>query len=158
MRVVFCGVGALGSLAGERELGALAWRNEPVVPVAAALLNAVPEGPPLAAPAVPGLGGPSRATFARAGQVLVVRPQGATPHVSLVEWLRADPDALRRSFARLYVPRNDGRRLRLNALVAAGNAGGDGEREAVSTYLEDPDETTRELAAWALQRMDEQAR
>jgi type VII secretion protein EccB len=60
-------------------LGALAWRGEPVAPVAAALLNAVPEGPPLAAPAVPGLGGPSRVAFARSGQVLVVRPQGATP-------------------------------------------------------------------------------
>jgi type VII secretion protein EccB len=70
-------------------LGALAWRNEPVVPVAAALLNAVPEGPPLTAPAVPGLGGPSRATFARSGQVLVVRPQGATP-----QYVVAVPDGL----------------------------------------------------------------
>ena len=56
---------------------------------------------------------------------------------------------------RLYVPRNDGRRLRLNALVAAGNVGGDGERDAVSAYLDDPDETMRELAAWALARMEE---
>jgi epoxyqueuosine reductase len=82
-------------------------------------------------------------------------PADATPHVSLVDWLRSDPDELRRRFARLYVPRNDGRRLRLNALVAAGNAGGDGERDAVSAYLDDPDETTREIAAWALKKMDE---
>ena len=56
---------------------------------------------------------------------------------------------------RLYVPRNDGRRLRLNALVAAGNVGGDGERDAVTAYLDDPDETMREVAAWALERLEE---
>jgi epoxyqueuosine reductase len=83
-------------------------------------------------------------------------PDDATPHVSLLEWLRSDPNELRRRFARLYVPRNDGRRLRLNALVAAGNVGGDGERDAVAGYLDDPDETTRELAAWALRRLQEQ--
>ena len=82
-------------------------------------------------------------------------PDAATPHVSLLEWLRSDPDELRRRFARLYVPRNDGRRLRLNALVAAGNVGGDGERDAVAAHLDDPDETTRELAAWALARLEQ---
>ena len=45
--------------------------------------------------------------------------------------------------------------LRRNALVAAGNVGGDGERDAVSAYLEDPDEATRELAAWVLARLEE---
>jgi epoxyqueuosine reductase len=88
----------------------------------------------------------------RAGEKL---PEGATPHVSLVEWLRSDPDELRRRFDRLYVPRNDGRRLRLNALVAAGNVGGDGERDAVTDCLDDTDETTREVAAWALGRLEE---
>ena len=82
-------------------------------------------------------------------------PEGATPHVSLVDWLRSDPDELRHRFARLYVPRNDGRRLRLNALVAAGNVGGDGERDAVAACLDDPDEVTREVATWALARMGE---
>jgi len=82
-------------------------------------------------------------------------PPDASPHVSLSDWLRGDPDELRRRFERLYVPRNDGRRLRLNALVAAGNAGGDGERDAVAACLDDPDSTTREVAAWALARMDE---
>ncbi len=56
----------------------------------------------------------------RAGQAL---PSGATPHVSLADWLNADPDELRREFARLYVPRNDGRRLQLNARIAAENIG-----------------------------------
>jgi epoxyqueuosine reductase len=88
----------------------------------------------------------------RAGEPL---PDDATPHVSLVDWLQSDPDALRNRFARLYVPRNDGRRLRLNALVAAGNVGGGGERDAVTAYLDDPDETTRELAAWALAQLEQ---
>jgi epoxyqueuosine reductase len=88
----------------------------------------------------------------RAGEPL---PADATPHVSLVEWLRSEPDELRRRFARLYVPRNDGRRLQLNALVAAGNVGGDGERDAVSAYLDDPDSRTRELAAWAATWLEE---
>jgi epoxyqueuosine reductase len=88
----------------------------------------------------------------RAGEPL---PEDATPHVSLVDWLHSDPDELRNRFMRLYVPRNDGRRLRLNALVAAGNVGGDGERDAVSAHLDDPDEMTRELAAWSLARMEE---
>ena len=64
---------------GDFALGALAWRGQPTAQVALALLNAVPEGPPLSAPAVPGLGGPSRASFAKVGQVLVVRPQGGAP-------------------------------------------------------------------------------
>jgi epoxyqueuosine reductase len=88
----------------------------------------------------------------RAGEPL---PENATPNVSLVDWLRSDPDELRSRFARLYVPRNDGRRLKLNALVAAGNVGGDGERDAVTAHLDDPDETTREVAAWALERLEE---
>ena len=88
----------------------------------------------------------------RAGEQL---PEDATPHVSLVEWLREDPDELRRRFGRLYVPRNDGRRLRLNALVAAGNVGGDGERDAVGGLLDDPDEATRDVAAWALARLEQ---
>jgi epoxyqueuosine reductase len=88
----------------------------------------------------------------RAGETL---PAEATPHVSLVDWLRADQDELRSRFARLYVPRNDGRRLRLNALVAAGNVGGDGERDAVSALLDELDEATREVAAWALAHLEE---
>ena len=87
----------------------------------------------------------------RAGEPL---PEDATPHVSLLDWLRSEPNELRSRFARLYVPRNDGRRLRLNALVAAGNVGGDGERDAVTAYLDDPDGATRELAAWALKRLE----
>ena len=54
----------------------------------------------------------------RAGQA----PQaGAEPHVDLVEWLESDPDDLRGRYARLYVPRNDGRFLQRNARIALEN-------------------------------------
>ena len=56
----------------------------------------------------------------RAGAPL---PADATPHVSLADWLSADPAELRRRYARLYVPRNDGRRLQINAQIAARNIG-----------------------------------
>ena len=82
-------------------------------------------------------------------------PVGAEPHVSLVEWLRSEPDDLRRRYDRLYVPRNDGRRLQRNALVAAGNVGGAAERAAAEPYLEHEDDDLREHARWALTRMAE---
>jgi epoxyqueuosine reductase len=88
------------------------------------------------------------------------RRAGAEPgeaHVSLVEWLTLDADELRRRYERLYVPRNDGRWLRRNALVAAGNVGGDAEREAVAAYADDDDEMLREHARWALDRMTDRA-
>jgi epoxyqueuosine reductase len=79
----------------------------------------------------------------------------AEPHVSLVEWLQVDADDLRLRYDRLFVPRNDGRWLRRNALVAAGNVGEAKERDAVEGYLDDDDEMLREHAAWALARLDE---
>jgi epoxyqueuosine reductase len=77
-------------------------------------------------------------------------PDGAEPHVSLVDWLREDADVLRRRYTRLYVPQNDGRWLRRNALVTAGNVGGAEERDAVAPYAEGEDELLREHAKWAL--------
>ena len=58
---------------------------------------------------------------------------GAEPAVSLVEWLEADGDELVERYDRLYVPRNDPRWLRRNALIAAGNVGGQAERDAART-------------------------
>ena len=58
----------------------------------------------------------------------------AEPAVSLVDWLERDGPELSRSYDRLYVPRNDPRWLRRNALVAAGNVGGPDERAAVERY------------------------
>jgi epoxyqueuosine reductase len=80
------------------------------------------------------------------------RPAG-DPHVSLVEWLTLDADELRRRYDRLYVPRNEGRWLRRNALVAAGNVGGEAERDAVTRFVDDADEVLREHARWALERL-----
>jgi epoxyqueuosine reductase len=74
-------------------------------------------------------------------------------HVSLLDWLRADGEELRARYARLYVPRNDPRWLRRNALVAAGNVGGEAERDAVAAYADGDDDLLREHARWALERM-----
>ena len=46
---------------------------------------------------------------------------GGEPVVSLVDWLEADADELSRRYARLYVPRNDGRYLKRNAQIALEN-------------------------------------
>jgi epoxyqueuosine reductase len=78
-------------------------------------------------------------------------------HVSLLEWLTLPADELRRRYDRLYVPRNDGRWLRRNALVAAGNVGGEAERAAVASFADDEDEMLRDHAQWALARMDGRA-
>lgn len=88
----------------------------------------------------------------RSGTIAAV---GAEPHVSLLDWLRADETELRTRYDRLYVPRNDGRWLRRNALVAAGNVGGVAEREAVEHFREHEDELLREHAAWAFTRLRE---
>ncbi|MBA3364459.1 MAG: tRNA epoxyqueuosine(34) reductase QueG [Actinobacteria bacterium] len=82
-------------------------------------------------------------------------PAGAEPHVSLVDWLLSDGDELRRRYDRLYVPKNDPRYLRRNALVAAGNVGGPREQEAVELLLDDDDALVREHAQWALARIAE---
>jgi len=84
-------------------------------------------------------------------------PPAAEPAISLLEWLEADGDELVARYDRLYVPRNDPRWLRRNALVAAGNVGGDLEREAVATYATGDDELLREHAEWALTRIDERS-
>ena len=81
----------------------------------------------------------------------------AEPTVSLVEWLEADGAELVERYDRLYVPRNDPRWLRRNALVAAGNVGGHVEREVVQRYADGDDELLREHAEWALARIDERS-
>jgi len=48
-------------------------------------------------------------------------PAGAEPHVDLVDWLESEPAELRERYARLYVPRNDGRFLQRNARIALAN-------------------------------------
>jgi epoxyqueuosine reductase QueG len=54
----------------------------------------------------------------------------------------------------LFVPRNDARWLRRNALIALGNVGGAEHRPALESFLDSDDDMLREHAAWALARLD----
>jgi epoxyqueuosine reductase len=71
-------------------------------------------------------------------------PDDATPMVSLADWLERDGEELVADLDRLYVPKNDPRWLRRNALVALGN--GTGERGLASAYVDDPDPALRAAA------------
>ena len=77
------------------------------------------------------------------------------PLVSLADWLEGDPDELVAEFDRLYVPRKDGRWLRRNALVAAGNVGTEALRPSVERYAACEDPILSATATWALARMSE---
>jgi epoxyqueuosine reductase len=79
----------------------------------------------------------------------------AEPTVSLVDWLNGNGDELVARFDRLYVPRNDPRWLRRNALIAAGNVGSSSLRPAVERYEESADPMLAETASWATARMAE---
>jgi epoxyqueuosine reductase len=87
----------------------------------------------------------------RAGESL---PSGAQPNVSLVEWLERDGGELVHEYDRLYVPKNDPRYLRRNALVALGNVGRAEDRPLAERYARDDDPLLREHAEWALARID----
>jgi len=86
----------------------------------------------------------------RAGEPL---PGDAEPTVSLADWLTASEDELSTRYDRLYVPRNDGRFLRRNALVAAGNSGDPNLLALVERHAESDDELVREHARWAAARL-----
>jgi epoxyqueuosine reductase len=73
----------------------------------------------------------------------------AAGHVDLVTWLESD--TLVDDFDRLYVPRNDPRFLRRNALVALGNVGGPEHIDVLERHADD------EHARWALDRVRERA-
>jgi epoxyqueuosine reductase len=75
----------------------------------------------------------------------------AEAHVSLADWLQAGDDELAARYDRLFVPRNDPRYLRRNALVALGNAGGD--PALAEPYADGDDPQLREHAEWALERL-----
>jgi epoxyqueuosine reductase len=79
----------------------------------------------------------------------------ATPTVSLKDWLERSGEELVAEFDRLYIPRNDPRWLRRNALVAAGNVGTADLVPVVEKYVRSDDQVLREAAGWALARMAE---
>jgi epoxyqueuosine reductase len=80
-------------------------------------------------------------------------PPGARPTVSLREWLEAGGDDLVAEFDRLYVPRNDSRWLRRNAIVAAGNAGSSALDPLLVGHAAGHDAMLAETAEWALDRL-----
>jgi epoxyqueuosine reductase len=82
-------------------------------------------------------------------------PPDAEPHVRLADWLGADADELTHRYERLYVPRNDGRYLRRNALVALGNTGTPDDVELAEPFSSGGDELLREQAEWAVARIEE---
>jgi epoxyqueuosine reductase len=77
----------------------------------------------------------------------------AEPVVSLRDWLQAPGGELVERYERLYVPRNDPRFLRRNALVAAGNSGDPSLATLVEAYAAGEDELLAEHARWALERL-----
>jgi epoxyqueuosine reductase len=77
--------------------------------------------------------------------------------VSLVEWLTHDGDELVREFDRLFVPRNDARYLRRNALVALGNTGVRADADVLAPYLDSGDDLLREHAQWAAAKLEARA-
>jgi epoxyqueuosine reductase len=80
------------------------------------------------------------------------------PTVSLAEWLQAEAATLGERYDRLYVPRNDSRYLRRNALVALGNVGRQEDAELAEPYAEGADAMLAEHARWAQRRIAERAR
>ncbi len=82
-------------------------------------------------------------------------PAGAEPHVGLADWLRGDGGSLTEAYDRLYVPKNDSRYLRRNALVALGNTGGIADLPLAEPFLASDDELLREQAEWTMARIEE---
>jgi epoxyqueuosine reductase len=83
---------------------------------------------------------------------------GAGGRVSLRDWLERDGAELVAEFDRLYVPRNDPRWLRRNALVAAGNVASAELVPSIRGYAESHDPILSEAASWALARIAERQR
>ncbi|HET9242995.1 MAG TPA: tRNA epoxyqueuosine(34) reductase QueG [Gaiella sp.] len=83
-----------------------------------------------------------------------VAPAADAQHsVSLTEWLTRDGGELVGELDRLFVPRNDARWLRRNALVALGNVGAADLAEVAEGYVDDPDPAVRAAAERALARL-----
>jgi epoxyqueuosine reductase len=80
-------------------------------------------------------------------------PSGAEPHISLVEWLTREGADLRRRYDRLYIPRNDPRYLRRNALVALGNVGVPQDADRLGPYRSGADKLLAEHAEWAVEQL-----
>ena len=80
-------------------------------------------------------------------------PDEAVPNVSLVDWLTRAGSDLVTEFDRLYVPRNDSRWLRRNALHALGNTGDTSSLAHLEPYLASEDPILADAATWAETRI-----
>ena len=84
-------------------------------------------------------------------------PVDATPTVSLAAWLEGDETELLDDLERLFVPRNDVRWLRRNALVALGNVGQPGDERLAEGHGDDDEGTLRRVAERAIARIGARA-
>ena len=69
--------------------------------------------------------------------------------------LARDGRELVERYDRLYVPRNDPRYLRRNALLVAGNVGGAEHRPVLARFAGGDDDLLSEQAEWSLARLTE---
>lgn len=76
-------------------------------------------------------------------------PEDAVPNVSLLDWLTRDGADLVADLDRLYVPRNDPRWLRRNALYALGNTANAETLADLRPWLASDDPILADAAAWA---------
>ena len=81
--------------------------------------------------------------------------EDALPAVSLAKWLTCDGDELVEELDRLFVPGNDARWLRRNALVALGNVGERSDARLAEPFLDDPEPALRAASARAVARLAE---
>ncbi len=82
-------------------------------------------------------------------------PSNAEPTVSLTDWLTRAGAELAADLDRLFVPRNDPRWLRRNALVALGNVGDPDDAALAERFLDDPETAVAAAAARAVSRIAE---
>lgn len=87
------------------------------------------------------------------GQLLLSAATRPAGRINLASFLAAGDGELRRRFSHWNIPRRDPRYLRRNALVALGNAGGEGSVQVANAYLGHGDSLLRAHAAWALGRL-----
>jgi epoxyqueuosine reductase len=87
------------------------------------------------------------------GQPALSRTVGKADPLAFGELLAMSDGSLLERFHWWYVPRRDGRYLRRNLLVAAGNSGEHGAAESIERHMAHPSSMIRGHAAWALARI-----
>jgi epoxyqueuosine reductase len=86
------------------------------------------------------------------GQPALSRAGGDPDSLDFGELLAMSDEALLERFHWWYVPRRDGRYLRRNLLVAAGNSGEPTAREPIEQHMRHPSSMIRSHAGWAMAR------